>query len=46
MGPRGNGKSGWLRHVYPDAYVIDLLSEETYHRLLTNPGLIAKELSA
>ena len=34
LGPRGIGKSTWLRAIYPNAYVIDLLSEETYQRLL------------
>ena len=31
MGPRGTGKSTWLRAAFPNAYVIDLLSEEIYH---------------
>jgi len=38
MGPRGSGKSTWLRATYPDAHVIDLLSEETYQRLLAKSG--------
>ena len=46
MGPRGSGKSTWLRATYPDAHVIDLLSEETYQRLLANPGHFANELRA
>jgi len=44
LGPRGCGKSTWLRAVFPDAYLIDLLSEETYQRLLANPGHFADEL--
>ncbi len=44
MGPRGSGKSTWLRTTFPDAYVIDLLAEETYQRLLASPGLFADEL--
>jgi len=44
LGPRGSGKSTWLRATFPDAYVIDLLSEETYQRLLANPGHFASEL--
>lgn len=44
MGPRGSGKSTWLRATYPDAHVINLLSEEIYQRLLANPGQFAKEL--
>ena len=44
MGPRGSGKSTWIRATFPDAYVIDLLAEETYQRLLANPGHLADEL--
>jgi len=46
MGPRGSGKSTWLRAIFPDAHVIDLLSEEKYQQLLGNPGLFANELRA
>jgi len=44
LGPRGTGKSTWLRAAFPDAHVIDLLSEEIYQRLLANPGHFAAEL--
>ena len=46
LGPRGSGKSTWLKSMFPDAHVIDLLSEETYQRLLSNPGQFAGELRA
>jgi predicted AAA+ superfamily ATPase len=46
LGPRGTGKSTWLRHTFPDAHTVDLLSEETYHRLLASPGAFADELRA
>jgi len=46
LGPRGTGKSTWLRATFSDAHVIDLLSEETYQRLLANPGQFADELRA
>jgi predicted AAA+ superfamily ATPase len=46
MGPRGSGKSTWLRATFPDAHVFDLLSEETYQRLLARPGFFADELRA
>jgi len=46
LGPRGSGKSTWLRATFPDAYVFDLLSEEIYQRLLANPGLFANEVRA
>ncbi len=44
LGPRGSGKSTWLRSMFSDAHVIDLLSEETYQRLLSNPAQFADEL--
>jgi predicted AAA+ superfamily ATPase len=44
LGPRGSGKSTWLKAIFPDARVVDLLSEETYQRLLANPGQFADEL--
>jgi predicted AAA+ superfamily ATPase len=46
MGPRGSGKSTWLRATFPGGYVIDLLAEDTYQRLLASPGLFADELRA
>ena len=46
LGPRGSGKSTWLRATFPDAFVIDLLSEETYQGLLASPGLFAQRLRA
>ena len=44
LGPRGVGKSTYLREAFPDAHVVDLHSEDTYQRLLANPGFIAAEL--
>ena len=46
LGPRGSGKTTWLRATFSDAHVIDLLSEETYQRLLANPGQFGDELRA
>ena len=46
LGPRGAGKSTYLRLAFPDAHVVNLLAEDTYHRLLANPGLLAAELRA
>ena len=46
MGPRGSGKSTWLQNRFPDAYSIDLLSEEIYQRLLASPGYLADQLRA
>jgi predicted AAA+ superfamily ATPase len=44
LGPRGSGKSTWLRSEFPEAHVFDLLSEEIYQRLLAAPHLFADEL--
>jgi predicted AAA+ superfamily ATPase len=44
LGPRGSGKTTWLRHTFPEARFINLLSEELYQRLLARPGLFADEL--
>ena len=46
MGPRGSGKSTWLRASFPEAHVVDLLSEETYQRLLASPRVFADEIRA
>ncbi len=46
LGPRGTGKSTWLQTHFPDAYVIDLLSEATFQSLLAKPGLFANLLRA
>lgn len=40
FGPRGTGKSSWVRHRYPQATYIDMLDDETYHRLLTHPSAL------
>lgn len=44
LGPRGTGKSTWLTTNLPTARRFDLLSEELYQRLLTDPALLALEL--
>ncbi len=38
MGPRGTGKSYFVRSHYPKAIFINLLSDEIYQRLLANPS--------
>ncbi|MBW2428878.1 MAG: hypothetical protein JRF56_07970 [Deltaproteobacteria bacterium] len=35
-----------MQALFPDAHVIDLLSEATYQGLLANPGLFANQLRA
>jgi predicted AAA+ superfamily ATPase len=37
FGPRGTGKSTWLRHVFPDALVIDLLQPDVARELTARP---------
>ncbi|ETR66906.1 MAG: ATPase, partial [Candidatus Magnetoglobus multicellularis str. Araruama] len=37
FGPRGTGKSFWLRRQFKSALYIDLLESETYFRLLSAP---------
>lgn len=41
FGPRGTGKSSWVRARYPDAVYVDLLDDETYRRLLARPSTLA-----
>ena len=45
IGPRGTGKSSWLRAHYPDALWLDLLDPET-HRLLSARPERLRELVA
>lgn len=37
FGPRGTGKSTWLRHLVPDALYIDLLRPEVYREMSARP---------
>ena len=46
LGPRGTGKSTWLRRQLPDAKLIDLLDERQRYRLMSRPGSFADELQA
>ncbi len=46
FGPRGTGKSTWLKDTFPDAPRFDLLDEALYQSLLADPGLFAAELRA
>ena len=45
LGPRGTGKSTWLRAALPRAHRIDLLDEALYHEYLARPGAFAGELA-
>jgi predicted AAA+ superfamily ATPase len=37
FGPRGTGKSTWLRETFPDAIYIDLLDQEAFRYYLARP---------
>ncbi len=38
LGPRGTGKTQWLKRMFPTALYIDLLHSETHIELLANPS--------
>ncbi len=42
FGPRGTGKSSWVKLQYPEATYIDLLDDETYRRLLARPECLSE----
>ena len=44
FGPRGTGKSTFLKAVYPDAYYIDLLHPATLRRYQARPELIIEQV--
>src|SRR3990172_9150922 len=46
LGPRGTGKSTWLRATFPNAHMFDLLDEALYQSLLADIGRFAGELRA
>lgn len=46
FGPRGAGKSTWLREAFPRAHRVDLLDEGLYQSYLVDPAAFARELRA
>jgi uncharacterized protein len=46
FGPRGTGKSTWLRGTFPEAHTVDLLDEALYQSYLADIGGFAAELRA
>lgn len=42
FGPRGTGKSTWLRQTFPDAVYVDLLDQEAYRNYLARPERLAE----
>lgn len=46
FGPRGTGKSTWLRQAFPTAHWIDLLDTALYLQLSRNPQLLTERVEA
>ncbi len=46
FGPRGTGKSTWLKKQFPDAYLVDLLDDRTYRDYLAFPERIKQIVKA
>ena len=45
FGPRGTGKSTWLKHRFPDALVVDLLKPEVFRRMSAQPERLSQLVS-
>ncbi len=46
FGPRGTGKSTWLKKNFQDAYLIDLLDEKTFREYIAHPERIKQVVEA
>jgi predicted AAA+ superfamily ATPase len=46
FGPRGSGKSTWLRHSLPDALWLNLLQPETYREMSARPERLRQLVEA
>lgn len=46
FGPRGTGKSTWLQKTFPDAYLVDLLDDETFRNYVAYPERIKQIVKA
>lgn len=42
FGPRGSGKTSWVKDAFPDAIYLDLLESELYNDLLAAPQRLAQ----
>src|SRR3990172_4838444 len=42
LGPRGTGKTTWVKSEFPDSIYIDLLEAEIFNDLLANPQRLEK----
>ena len=45
FGPRGTGKSTWLRQTYPDAIYVDLLDQEAFRTYLVRPERLGEVIA-
>ncbi|MBI4677462.1 MAG: ATP-binding protein [Elusimicrobia bacterium] len=46
FGPRGTGKSYWIRRSLPEVKVFDLLDADVFERLLRRPRQLGEEISS
>ena len=46
LGPRGTGKTFWLRHLFPSAVFVDLLEARTFTMLAADPQRLGNLMSA
>jgi len=46
LGPRGTGKTYWLRHLFPSAVFVDLLEARTFNILAADPQCLGNLISA
>ncbi|OGT26054.1 MAG: ATPase [Gammaproteobacteria bacterium RIFCSPLOWO2_02_FULL_42_14] len=44
LGPRGTGKTSWIKAHLPNIIYIDLLEAQPYNELLANPSALAKRI--
>ncbi len=42
FGPRGTGKSSWIRHTLPEALVVDLLKPDVFREMSARPERLAQ----
>ena len=45
FGPRGTGKSTWLRQTFPDAIYVDLLDQEAFRTYLARPERLGEVIA-
>src|SRR3989344_8878972 len=46
FGPRGVGKTFWLKQHFPTAHYYDLLNDDTYTEFMARPSLLAERVPA